>query len=142
MMVTQAKLELKGLEEYLEKLAQAGSEVDPATEKAIMAGAEVFKEEMINRVPVGKSPEDPHPGNLRNNIKIDGPHQDGNFHYAEIGVIHKKGFTDDETAIYGNVQEYGNATNQAQPYVRPGIDHGRSRAKKRVVETLKQEGKL
>jgi HK97 gp10 family phage protein len=142
MMTTQAKLEMKGFEEYLEKLAQAAVEVDPAVDKAIMAGAEVIQQEMISNVPVGKAPEDPHPGNLRKNIKIDGPHQDGNYHFAEVGLIHKKGFTDDETAIYGNVQEYGNASNQAQPYIRPGIDSGRSRAKKQIVSVLKEEGKL
>jgi HK97 gp10 family phage protein len=141
-MATSVKLSLSGLEEYMEAIAAAGSDVDADVQDALMEGAKKIQDEMKNLVPVGKAPEDPHPGNLKRNIKIDGPHKDGNYNWVEVGVIHKKGFTDKETAIYGNVQEYGSASNQAQPFIRPGIDHGKSKASKKIKDILKERGKL
>lgn len=69
-MATSAKLTLKGLEEYLEKIAAAGKDVDEAVAKAVLAGAEVLQEGMQMRAPERT-------GNLKNNIRIYGPEQDG-----------------------------------------------------------------
>lgn len=141
-MTTQAKLNLSGLEEYMEAIVAAGDDVDAAAQEAIVEGALVIQKEMLDLVPVGKAPKDPHPGNLKRHIQIDGPYIDGNFSWVDVGVIHKKGFTDKETAIYGNVQEYGSASNQPQPYIRPGIDHGTPKARKKIIDVLRRRGKL
>lgn len=135
-MATKGQLSLRGLEAYLEELARAGQDVDAAVKRAIQAGAQPIVEQMLQDVPVGDPKVDPHPGNLKKHITIDGPHQEGNFVYVDVGVINP----DDETAIYGNVQEYGSPSNRAQPYIRPALKSKRSAAMSAMKESLKNEG--
>jgi HK97 gp10 family phage protein len=97
---------------------------------------------MKRRVPVGEKPDDPHPGNLKAHIKIDGPHHDGNYHWAMVGVIHDIAFTDAETARYGVAQEYGTSSMAAQPYIRPTIDEDKGKAGKAMLEVFKEAGAL
>ena len=133
-MTTQGWIDLKGLNEYLEAIAKAGLDVDAAAQRALKKGSEVLQEGMLGLVPVGNAAKgDKHPGNLMRHIQIKGPLQDGNFSYAEVGVIQDLAFTDPDTAIYGNVQEYGNARNAAQPYIRPAIEQ----KKRAVIEAMK-----
>lgn len=129
-MTTQFKM--KGFEEYLEKIAQAGLDIDVAASRALSIAAEIVQEEMQSRAPVKT-------GNLRDHIKIKGPDQDGHFHSVEIGVISAKGYTDADTARYANAQEYGTATMAAHPYIRPGKDHARKRALAAIKESLKED---
>jgi hypothetical protein len=69
---------------------------------------------------------------------IDGPHQDGNFHYVEVGVVN----ADADTATYGNVQEYGSPSKNIQPqsYIRAGTDRKGAAAKRAIRDSLKAEG--
>lgn len=57
---------------------------------------------------------------------------------ADVGVIHKLQFTDEKTAIYANVQEYGSATTPAHPYIRPALDEDKRAARKAMLKVLKQ----
>jgi HK97 gp10 family phage protein len=140
-MVTQGYFDLKGMGEYLEEIAKAGVDIDSAAQRALVKGADILQVEMQSLVPIGDAAHgDPHPGNLLAHIKIKGPLQDGNFNYVEVGVINDIDFTDAETAIYGNVQEYGSATNKAQPYIRPAIDNKRRAVMAAMKESLKGEG--
>ncbi len=134
-MATSAKLTLKGLEEYLEKIAAAGKDVDEAAAKAVLAGAEVLQEGMQMRAPERT-------GNLRANIRIYGPEQDGNFIFCEIGLIHKRGWTDADTARYGNAQEYGTSSMPAHPFIRPTIQEDRKKAQNAMKESLEESGIL
>jgi HK97 gp10 family phage protein len=134
-MATQGKFELKGLEKYLETLAEAGQNVDASATRAVEAGSEVAQAGMVRRVPVDT-------GNLRDHIRIKGPEQDGNFISAEVGVIHSAGFTDADTARYGNAQEYGTAEMAAQPYIRPALDEDKGKIRKVMRESLEKDGKL
>lgn len=129
------KLSTKGFEEYLENIVQAGKDVDESAKRALLIGAEIIQEEMIELVPVET-------GNLRDHIKIKGPEQDGNYISVEIGIIHDIRYTDKRTAIYGTVQEYGSATNPAQPYIRPGITRARRKAMKAMKDSLIEDGAL
>jgi len=127
--------EVKGLEEWLENIANAGENIDDATEKAVMAGAKVAKDGMQRRVP-----KDTH--NLEEHIKIKGPQRDGNFIFAEVGVIHDKALTDAETARYGNSQEFGTSSMQAQPYIRPTMRSDKSKIRNAEKESLKEDAIL
>ncbi len=145
-MTTQIKFSMRGFEEYLERIAQAGKDVDAAADRALLAAAEILQKGMKSRVPVDT-------GNLRDHIKIKGPEQDGNYHSVEVGVIHNRQYTDADTARYGNVQEYGrvvdNATaidtefgsvrKSAHPYIRPTLKGDASKALKAMRESLKEE---
>lgn len=126
-MVVRAKLETKGIREYQERLAQAGQDVDLAADQALEAGGQVLLDGMQRRVP-----KDTH--NLEEHLVMDGPHQDGNFHYIEVGLSKR---ADAETARYGNAQEYGTSSHPAQPYIRPTIKEDLRKARKAMVDVFK-----
>lgn len=127
-MTTRVKLETKGFAEYLEKITQAGQDVDAAAAKALEAGGEILLAGMVRRVP-----KDTH--NLERHLDVDGPHRDGNFHYVLVGV--EKG-TDADTARYANAQEYGTSSMAAQPYIRPTLDSDMGKARKAMRKTFEE----
>ena len=128
-MATTGKLELSGLANYLEELARAGQDIDAAAGRALDAGAQPILAQMKVLVP-----KDTH--NLEGHLTIDGPHRTGNFSFVEIGLV----AADKETGIYGNVQEYGSSSVQAQPYVRPALKSKKAAAMRAMKESLKSEG--
>lgn len=113
-MTTQAKLSLKGIEDYLQKVAKFADDFEAAAAEALTIGAETLQDKMIELVPVDTA-------NLLAHIKIKGPQKNGTFLFCEVGVIHDLAYTDEDTARYGNVMEYGSATVKKQPYIRPAI---------------------
>lgn len=131
-MVTKATLDVKGLAEYLESIAKAGVDIDAAAQRGLMKGGAVLEAEMDALVPVGET------SNLKTAVILDGPYQDGNFSYVEVGVIGASA----DVAEYGNVQEYGSPSKNipAQPYIRPAIDGKRREVMQEVRESLKAEG--
>lgn len=130
-MVTKAVLDVKGLNEYIANLSQAAVDIDAVAQRGLVQGGTVLKAGMVELVPVDK-------GDLQAAIILDGPHQDGNFNYVEVGVIG----ADADVATYGNVQEYGSPSKNiaAQSYVRAGRDNKRSAVMRAVRESLKAEG--
>jgi len=134
-MTTKGYISTKGFAEFLEKIVEAGRDVDEAAAIALIEGCEVLKEGMQERVPKDS-------WNLHDHIQIDGPHQEGNYVYAEVGVIHKKQFTDAETARYGNSQEYGTSSMPAQPYIRPTLAEDKRKARKAMRDSLIESGTL
>lgn len=129
-MAVRAKLETKGFAEYLERIAQAGQDVDQAAAEALQAGGEVLLSGMQRRVP-----KDTH--NLEQHLVVDGPHQDGNFHYVEVGLSKS---ADADTARYGNAQEYGTSSMAAQPYIRPTLDTDMAKARRAMRDVFKANG--
>lgn len=119
----------KGLEEWLELLARAGKNVDAIAGKALLSGGELLLDGMRRRVPV-----DTH--NLQNHLNLQGPSQDGNFIFVEIGLMG----ADKDTARYGNVQEFGSSSMAAQPYVRPTLDEDMKKARQKMLEVFQAEG--
>jgi HK97 gp10 family phage protein len=130
-MATTGRMDLRGLGNYLEELARAGQDVDEAADRALEVGATPIVQEMRALVPKDTR-------NLEFHIKFDGPYREGNYHFVDIGVI-----TDDkETAIYGNVQEYGSSSVQAQPYIRPSFQGKKGAAMRAMKASLQSEGLL
>lgn len=111
-MASRTKLTTKGFEQYLERLAQAGRDIDQVSDEALIQGGEILLNGMKTRVPKGET------HNLEKSLKVDGPHQDGNFHFVEVGVIDASA----DVSRYGNAQEFGTANMAAQPYIRPTLD--------------------
>ena len=130
-MPIKTRLTTKGFAEYLERLAQAGKNIDAIAGEALLAGGEVLLEGMRRRVPV-----DTH--NLQNHLKLAGPTQDGNFSYVEVGLVG----ADAETARYGNVQEFGSSSMAAQPYVRPTMDEDMKKARAKMKEVFEKHEAL
>lgn len=117
-MPIKTRITTEGFSEYLERLKKAGRDIDVVTDEALERGGETLLAGMNTRVPV-----DTH--NLQSHLAVEGPVQDGNFHYVEVGIID----ADADTARYGNVQEFGSANTPAQPYVRPTLDGDMSKAR-------------
>ncbi len=126
-----SKLTTKGFEEYLEKLAMAGEDIDGISDEALVAGGKVLVAGMKRRVRVRE-------GNLKKNITMLGPTRDGNFHFVEVGLLK----TDKKTAIYGKVQEFGSSSVKAQPYIRPTFSSDMARARAEMREVFKARGAL
>jgi len=130
-MTMRARFDLKGFDEYFEAIQKVGIDIDAAAQRALGAGAEVLHTEMDVLVPKDT-------GNLQDHIVIDGPFQDGNVSWVEVGVVN----ADAETAIYANVQEYRSPSKHIKPqsYIRAAVDRKAAAAKKAIRESLKSEG--
>jgi HK97 gp10 family phage protein len=127
-----AKLTTQGFSEYLEKLAQAGKDVDQAAAAALEAGGDVLLEGMQRRVP-----KDTH--NLEHHLERTEPEQDGNYVFVLVGLSKD---ADADTARYGNAQEYGTSSMTAQPYIRPTLDSDMGAARKTMKKVLEENGTL
>jgi HK97 gp10 family phage protein len=127
-----SRITTKGFSEYLEKLAGAGQDVDAVAAEALAAGGEILLAGMQRRVP-----KDTH--NLEDHLSVDRPHQDGNFHYVDVGLDKS---SDADTARYGNVQEYGSSNMPAQSYIRPTLDGDMSKARAAMKKIFIERGAL
>jgi HK97 gp10 family phage protein len=136
-MTCRYQFDLKGMSEYLEEIARAGQNVDAAAAAAVTAGGSVVHAAMLEKVPVGEAPDDPHPGNLKRHLVLTPAQQDGNFIWVDVGMDLD---ADADTAIYGNVQEYGSAHNHAQPYIRPSFDNNKRQVRQAEKQTLVEMG--
>jgi HK97 gp10 family phage protein len=127
--------DLKGLSEYLEKIVQAGEDVDEAAARAVTAGGDVLVQGMQGRVAVLT-------GNLKEHISRTEPVRDGNYTYIDVGVLDGENLADADTARYGNAQEFGTASMPAHPYIRPAIDEDKSKVRAAERAALEQDGIL
>jgi HK97 gp10 family phage protein len=128
-MTTTGKLSTKGFEEFLERLSEAGKNVDDAADKALQAGAEVALEIMQRKVAVLT-------GNLQAHLKVTPPEAEGNYHFIKVGLL--TGKTDAATARYGNAQEFGSSSMPAHPFVRPAFAEGRAKIRAAMRDSLKE----
>ena len=124
-------LSTKGFEEYLEKLTQAGKDIDAIADEALMAGAKILKAGMEARAPKKK-------GHLVHRIQIVGPTRDGNYHLVKIGLFN----VDREKELYFFYQEYGSARNAAHPYLRPTFAEDMTKARAAMLAKFKERGAL
>ena len=128
-MAVRAKITTKGFTEALEVLAEMGRDVSPIIDEALEAGGGVLLDGMQRRAPKDT-------GNLHDKLALEGPKQDGNYHFVRVGMASD---IDAETARYGTAQEYGTANRAAQPYIRPTIDEDMKAARRKMLAVLKQE---
>lgn len=128
-MPVRVKFSTKGFDEWLERVQQAGKDIDQVTAQALDAGGKVLLDGMQRRVPKDT-------WNLNDNLSVDGPKKDGNYHYILIGLNRE---VDADTARYGTVQEYGAADTPAQPYIRPTMDEDIAKARAAMRNVFKEE---
>lgn len=129
--MTKSTLSTKGFEEYLEKLAKAGADIDIVCDEALIAGANILQDGMVRRSPVRT-------GKLRRSIRIKGPFLDGNFHSIKVGVLD----VNREKETYFFYQEVGSARTAAHPYIRPTFDEDMKKAKAEMLKIFKARGAL
>lgn len=122
-------LSTKGFEEYLEKLVEAGADIDEVSSEALSAGALVLRDGMVRRAPELT-------GKLKRHIKIKGPMRDGNFHSVKVGVFD----VDRLRQTYFFYQEMGSARTAPHPYIRPTFDEDYRKAKEKMKEVFRSKG--
>ena len=133
-MVTTAKFQFKGFDEYLEKLTEKNADIDAVVAGALKEGGNVLRRGMRRR-----APKDTH--RLEDHIQMRQT-RDGNLHQVEVGLIHEKAYTPADVGRYGNAQEYGTSTMAAHPYIRPTIDEDMSLVKKVIKAYLEKAGMI
>ena len=130
-MTVRGNLTTKGFEEYLERLATAGEDVNARAAEALNAGRDVALDGMRGRVPIDT-------GNLQEHLNATAPKIDGNFVYIEVGLM----APDANTARYGTAQEYGTARTAAHPYIRPTFDEDKRRIMAAIKASLQEQGTI
>lgn len=131
-MTCRGSFDLKGLDDYLEKIARADRDVDQAAEKAVVVGGDVILNGLWERVPRDT-------GYLAETLDRTAPAQDGNFVFVEVGMPRT---APADVARYGNVQEYGSADTPAQPYIRPTFDEDKAKMRRAQRASLEADGIL
>jgi len=129
--MAKAKLNTYGFDEYIKLLEATAESLVPAATRANLAGAEVAKQGMRERVP-----KDEH--DLENHIVIGKPVIGANEVTVSVGVLDAGA----EIARYGTAQEFGTSSMPASPYVRPTMKKDAKKMRAEQVESLKKDGLL
>jgi hypothetical protein len=145
-MTTSAELSLKGLTDYMEDLVNAGADVDLAAANALVAGGDVLLTGMLEEAPVGESPDDPHPGQLKAHLSRTTPVLDGNRTSVQVGVFDGEYLPEADLARYANAQEHGYTRGgkhyPGKSFVRAGHDKKKRAALAAMKASLVEDGKL
>lgn len=124
------QFEVKGIEEYLKRIEQAGKNIEDAVMQAIPASAQPIQND-INAW-VGKHRET---GAVQAGVIPIEVQKDGNYIYVEIGI------TGDNESWHAVFNEYGSPKNRpADPGIRTAFEANLSKVKKIQRDTLKAMG--
>jgi len=120
-------MNLTGLQDYLEKLARAEREVDAAADEALAAAGPILFSAIQPLIPVAT-------GDLFFHLRMNGPIRRDNEHflYVEIDIRER------DEMLKALAQEFGTPTQAAQPYIRPGVQAGRARARQAMKAVFEQ----
>lgn len=125
------KFELKGLDEYLKKIQDAGGNIEEAVKKALPESAKPIYEDIKSWAEKHKLSGATFEGlNMTNVI------QEGNKFYVEVGIDSNIRYE----AWHAVFVEYGTPTQAADPGIRTAFSDNKSRVKKIQREVLKREG--
>lgn len=105
-----AKLNVSGMEDYLQRLVDAEKDVDAVADEALLAAGQILYAEIEKRIPVET-------GNLREHLVVNGPVRKDNKHFVYVEIDMR----DREQMLYAVYVEYGRAKKGAHPYIRPGV---------------------
>ncbi len=102
-------LSFKGLDAWMEQLAEAGQNVDEAVTDLLETTQPFIEEELVSNL---KKTSEEYTGETASTIQVSGVQREGNFIFVEASV----GGSDAPQATY---KEYGNTRQAAEPFVRP-----------------------
>ena len=102
-------LSFKGLDAWMEQLAEAGQSVDEAVTDLLETTQPFIEEELVSNL---KRTSEEYTGETASTIDVSGVQREGNFIFVEASV----GGSDAPQATY---KEYGNTRQAAEPFVRP-----------------------
>lgn len=119
-MADNCELEIQGFDELMQQLEQMGKDASKIENKALKAGAEVFKQAVIDEVPEGET------GNLKESIKtskVKRSKETGKFIW--VGDVDRK-------AEYGWMVNFGTSKMAANPF----FDRAYELAKDEVIAIM------
>jgi len=102
-------LTFKGLENWMEQLAEAGKSVDDAVTDLLNETQPFIEEELVAQL---RKTSEEYTGETASTIQVSGVQQEGNYLFVEATV----GGSNAPQATY---KEYGTTRQAAEPFVRP-----------------------
>jgi HK97 gp10 family phage protein len=102
-------LTFKGLENWMEQLAEAGKSVDEAVTDLLGDTQPFIEEELVAQL---RNTSEEYTGETASTIQVSGVQQEGNYLFVEATV----GGSEAPQATY---KEYGTTRQAAEPFVRP-----------------------
>lgn len=103
------ELTFKGLEEWMEQLAEAEQDIDDAVTELLGETQPFIGEELVAQL---KKTSEQYTGETASTIQVSGVQQEGNYLFVEVTV----GGANAPQAFY---KEYGTTRQAAEPFVRP-----------------------
>lgn len=113
-MTTRGDFELKGLDDYLEDLVNAGQDVDKVVSDVLGEAAPIAEKELLIHLLKTKQAGEEWTGETEGSIASSSVQREGNYHFIELTV----GGPNVPQAFY---KEFGTARQAAEPFVRPAF---------------------
>lgn len=124
-----ANIELRGVDEILNKLQQIGANIGKLENKALKNAAEpVLKDAKATNAFKDRS------GKLRKGLKITSVKKKEGTKYILVGV--DRG--DNSEVFYGKFVEFGTSKMPARPFLQPAYEKNKQNIKRIIAETLKE----
>lgn len=127
------KMQLTGLEEYIENLQRAGANIDQVVGEAIYESAKPIEEDIRKWAEKHKKT-----GSVLEGVGLTEVQQEGGKIFIEVGVFNDP--FDNPTAWHANFIEYGTPKMRADPGVRPAFNKNKGKVKKIQSDILKRGG--
>lgn len=118
-------LAFKGLNDWMEQLAESGENVDNAVTELLTETQPFIESELVAQL---KKTSEAYTGETASTIEVSGVQQEGNYLFVEATV----GGSDAPQAFY---KEYGTTRQAAEPFVRPTFRG--HRLKNKLKENMK-----
>ena len=124
---------LPNFDGYLQKIKDAGNNIDEACKKAINASLPIIEDEMKRGAERHKNK-----GEVLNAIESTEAKVEGNWIYGAAGINTDK----HPEALHAIYEEYGDGHSPEfpDPFIRPAYDNNKSKIKKIQRDVLKKEG--
>lgn len=124
-----ADIELKGVDEILDKLNQMGANITRLENKALKNAAEpVLEDAKVTNAFNDRS------GRLRKGLKISSVKKKEGVKYILVGVDK----SDNSKIFYGKFLEFGTSKISARPFLQPAYEKNKEEIQKTIAETLKE----
>lgn len=124
-----ADIELKGVDQILDKLNQMGANITRLENKALKNAAQpVLEDAKVTNAFNDRS------GRLRKRLKISSVKKKEGVKYILVGVDK----SDNSKIFYGKFLEFGTSKISARPFLQPAYEKNKEEIQKTIAETLKE----
>ena len=122
-----AEIELKGVQEILDRLQVVGANIGKLENKALMNAAEPVLQDAISNVLVDT-------GKLKEHLNVGKVRKKDGVKYIDVGISK----SDNSKVFYGKFIEFGTTKIAAKPFLGPAIERNKAKVEAIIAETLKE----